>query len=67
MSLWERIARDPSPLPLTVREAKKNAAPARGRALSDGMHVARAYLGAPCTASVTTARVKDGASISRKV
>lgn len=27
----------------------------------------RAYLGVPCTASVTTARVSDGASISRKV
>lgn len=26
-----------------------------------------AYLGVPCTASVTTARVSEGASISRKV
>lgn len=25
------------------------------------------YFGGPCTASVTTARVSDGASISRKV
>ena len=25
------------------------------------------YLGVPCTASVTTARVSEGASISRKV
>lgn len=27
----------------------------------------RAYLGLPCTASVTTARVSEGASISRNV
>lgn len=72
MSLWEEIARRPVfPDAGTFRPqlhpTKKNAAPEGGRVLSWGVHASRAYFGAPCTASVTTARVRDGASISRKV
>jgi len=48
---------------------KKKRGILRRRAYFDhaGQPFNTAYFGAPCTASVTTARVNDGASISRKV
>ncbi len=47
---------------------KKGAPPYGAAPLAAGEPAVPAcYLGAPCTASVTTARVSEGASISRKV
>ncbi len=58
MSIWEGIGR-------TVSRQEKGAPP-NGVAPLIPEDTA-CYLGVPCTASVTTARVSEGASISRKV
>lgn len=71
MSLWKGIARHPARALPRPRASRKKAAPRQGnRFLSsdcDGARHGPAYFGVPCTASVTTARVRDGASISRNV
>lgn len=71
MSLWKGIARHPVHALPRPRVSKKKTAPDQGnRFFSSDFDRTRhgsAYLAVPCTASVTTARVRDGASISRNV
>lgn len=74
MSLREGIASPRQPRcrlgPAAPGPGKKKAAPEWGTAWGKPPACRRlgpCYFGVPCTASVTTARVRDGASISRKV
>lgn len=73
MSSWKGIASPPLPSPGTPQprgaQAKKNGSPEGAPPLVRLSRLAAGglYFGVPCTASVTTARVSEGASISRNV
>lgn len=67
----ERDSETPCARPSPAPYSRKKAAPRQGNRFfssdCDGARHGPAYFGVPCTASVTTARVRDGASISRNV
>lgn len=71
MSLWKGIAvsRFPQGLGQKKRDVVRTSRVVEAGAEAEGRRpkAGTGYFGAPCTASVTTARVSDGASISRKV
>jgi hypothetical protein len=63
MSLWKGIAVSPFPPESQAKKTRLR----KDVALFHACCGDAGYFGVPCTASVTTARVSDGASISRKV